>query len=143
MDAAISDSCFGYEFGAQYMTAVRKLTAEIGIRTRELPRNGRKNTCCGLAAYLRDGNIRDLLQARKVKREDIKQCGSSEIVNYCQGCYLSMELFQSGVTSHYLLEKVLWALGDDITDPNRKIISKAMNIHTLWNAVQIGPSALF
>jgi Fe-S oxidoreductase len=143
LDAAVSDSCFGYEFGKGYLSAVDSLLRQIGIEPVPLEHCGKKSLCCGMGAYLRHGNVRDLLAARKVKRADLEKSGKKDIVNYCQGCFLNMELLQSGVRSHYLLELALWALGDEITDPGRKIVMKAMNLQSIGSLFRVGPSAIF
>ena len=41
------------------------------------------------------------------------QSGAKVFVNYCMGCHTITTMVYP-VKSHYLLDKVLWALGDDL-----------------------------
>jgi formate hydrogenlyase subunit 6/NADH:ubiquinone oxidoreductase subunit I len=141
-DACISDSCHGYEFGEDFTDLVRKLGRDIGYSFTELRHNRENNACCGLAGYLRDGNLWSLIDAKNVKKKDIEDSGKENILTYCQGCYLNSHLMMPG-NSHYLLEKLLWALGDDINFQSDMITSRALNLSTMISMIKIGPSALF
>ncbi|MGB9500116.1 MAG: heterodisulfide reductase-related iron-sulfur binding cluster [Dissulfuribacterales bacterium] len=70
------------------------------------------------------------------------QSGKENIVAYCYGCFTISRLFQGG-TTHFLLEKLLWALGDEIKYPMSGILGRSMNFSNLWHMTKIGPSALF
>lgn len=67
LDVAISDSCFGYELGEEYLSTIRLLCDATGIKTTELAHNGKNNACCGTNGYLRKGRLRDIIQAGRIK----------------------------------------------------------------------------
>jgi len=64
------------------------------------------------------------------------------IVSYCPGCHLVNHYFQSGYKSHYLLENVLWALGDNVTKPFSIFYRRLVHPHMAWNLMSISKSAL-
>ncbi len=140
IDAAISDSCFGYEFGQEYLDITDRLAEAAGFKTSRLRHNNDNNACCGAGAYFSRGNIWDVSRAKKVKKNDIKKCGKENILSYCQGCFLSLNFMQPG-KHHYLLEKILWALGDDITDPASNV-AKKVNMKVIFDGLKIIPSAI-
>jgi hypothetical protein len=49
----------------------------------------------------------------KIKAEDINKSGKEDVLTYCMGCHTLTTMLHS-VNSHYLLDSVLWALGDDM-----------------------------
>ena len=111
-DCAISDSCHGAEFGDDYLNTIRRLCTAIGMKIVELEHHGKNNACCGGAALLKEGEVRDWLKAAKVKEDDIKKSGKKHVVSYCGGCHIVSRLLHP-VDSHYLMDNVMWALGDD------------------------------
>jgi Fe-S oxidoreductase len=114
LDMAISDSCYGYRFGNAYMNTARKLCEAIGIRTVELAHNREDTACCGVSGLARRFRMGDVTDAMRLKAADIRESGMEHVLNYCMGCHTMSAMVHEG-RSHYLLEKVLWALGDDMT----------------------------
>ncbi len=45
LDAAVSDSCFGYEFGQDYLDTVDRLAAAADFRISRLRHNKENNAC--------------------------------------------------------------------------------------------------
>ena len=48
----------------------------------------------------------------RLKAQDIEKSGKQDVLNYCMGCHTITTIVHP-CRSHYLLDKVLWALGDD------------------------------
>ena len=95
-----------------------------------------------MGGYYRKGNLWDILDVKGVKKQDLNESEKEHIVSYCYGCYFITHLFQGG-TSHFLLEKLLWALGDEIKYPMNGLIGRSMNFSNMMHMMKIGPSALF
>lgn len=141
-NTCIFHSCFGHQFGEGYLSAIRRLYEAVGYDCAELAHTGDKNICCGMGGIYRKGNLRDMLKIRGVKKKDFKQSQKKQILAYCYGCFFVSHLFQGG-TTHFLLEKLLWALGDDIKTPVRGILGRSFNFSTFKSMMAISPSALF
>ena len=141
-DACISHSCFGCEFEADYMASIESLYRQVGFDCVELAHKGENNACCGMGGYYRKGSLWDILDVRNVKKKDIEKSEKEHIVSYCYGCYFISDLFQGG-TSHYLLEKLLWALGDEIKYPMSGLLGRSLNLSNMLHMMKIGPSVLF
>ena len=112
LDAALSDACYGHAFGEDYLGAVRRLCAETGIKVTPLEHHGGETACCGVSGYARRMELEGVRDAMRLKAQDIKKSGKQDVLNYCMGCH-TMTTIVHPCKSHYLLDKVLWALGDD------------------------------
>ena len=95
-----------------------------------------------LGGYYRKGNFWDILDVKSVKKQDLQKSVKENIVSYCYGCYFTTHLFHGG-TTHFLLEKLLWALGDEIKYPMSGLIGRSLNFSSMLHMMKIGPSALF
>jgi len=113
-EMAISDACFGYQFGDHYLKTIRKLCRAIGINVVELQHNRDDTACCGMSGMARRFQVNDVMEAMKIKADDIKRSGAQKVLNYCTGCHTVTTMVHAA-RSVYLLDKVLWALGDDLT----------------------------
>ena len=138
----IFHSCFGYTFGEKYLSSINRLSRAVGYDCTELAHSKEKNVCCGMGGIYRKGNLRDILSVRGFKKKDFKQSQKKNILAYCYGCFFISHLFQGG-TTHFLLEKILWAIGDEIKYPMRGILGRALNFSSLKHMIGITPSALF
>ena len=141
-DACIFHSCFGHKFGDEYLACIKRLYEGVGFDCVELEHHGEDNACCGMGGFYRSGSLWDILEVKGVKKEDLKKSEKENIVAYCYGCFTISRLFQGG-TTHFLLEKLLWALGDEIKYPMSGILGRSMNFSNLWHMTKISPSALF
>ncbi len=141
-NTCIFHSCFGYKFGKDYLDSIQRLYQAVGYDCVELEHNGEKNECCGMGGFYRKGNLWDILEVKGVKKEDLKKSDMENILAYCYGCFLTSRLFQGG-TTHFLLEKVLWALGDEIKYPMSGILGRSVNFSSFTHMIGITPSALF
>ncbi len=140
-DICMFHSCYGHSFGRAYLDAIDRLARAVGYECTELAHTGEKNICCGMGGIYQKGSLRDILKIRKFKKTDYRDAGKKNLLAYCYGCFFISHLFQRG-TAHFLLEKVLWALGDDIDTPLNSILGRAMNVSTIKHMTGIAPSAL-
>ncbi|MBU2552118.1 MAG: (Fe-S)-binding protein [Proteobacteria bacterium] len=114
LEAALSDACYGHLFGEKYLGTVRRLCQAVGIDTVPLAHQGADTACCGVAGFARNLDAAGVLEAMKIKAGDIRQSGRDNVLHYCMGCHTITSMTYR-VKSHYLLDKVLWALGDEMT----------------------------
>jgi Fe-S oxidoreductase len=141
LNAAISDPCFGYENGNEYLDAIRKLATTIGMTISEMPHNRENALCCGYGGLYNDGKIANVVRAASIKRKDMKASGNENVVSYCPGCHLVNHYFQPGYKSHYLLEDVLLALGDPVTEPFSIFYRRLARPHMVWHLASLSKSA--
>lgn len=143
LDAAISDPCFGYENGKEYLESIRRIAAAIGMTVSELPHNRENALCCGYGGLYTDGKIAHAVKTARIKRKDMAAGGKSHVVSYCPGCHLVNHYFQPGYRSHYLLESVLSALGDAPAEPFSVFYRRLARPHIAWNLMGTTRSAFF
>ncbi|MBC2715837.1 MAG: (Fe-S)-binding protein [Desulfobacteraceae bacterium] len=141
-NTCIFHSCFGYKFGKDYLSCIKRLYQAVGFDCMELVHNGENNACCGMGGVYRQGNLWDIMNVKGVKKKDLKKSNKENILAYCYGCYFTSHLSQGG-TTHFLLEKVLWALGDEIKYPISGILGRSFNFSSFIHMIGIIPSALF
>lgn len=141
IDAAISDPCFGFENGNEFLCAIRRLATSIGMRLTEMPHNRENALCCGYGGLYNDGKIAKVVKTALVKRKDMAASGKKHIVSYCPGCHLVNHYFQPGYTSHYLLEDVLSALGETVAEPFSIFYKRLARPHIAWNLASVSKSA--
>jgi Fe-S oxidoreductase len=141
-NTCIFHSCFGHKFGKEYLAYIQRLYQAVGFDCVELEHNGEENACCGMGGFYRKGNLWDILEVKGVKQEDLEKSDTKNILAYCYGCFFTSRLFQGG-TTHFLLEKVLWALGDEIQYPMSGILGRSVNFSSFAHMMAITPSAIF
>jgi len=141
-NTCIFHSCFGYKFGKEYLDSIKRLYEAVGYDCAGLSHSGEKNACCGMGGIYRQGSLWDILEVKGVKKQDFKKCDMENILAYCYGCFFTSHLFQGG-TTHFLLEKILWALGDEIQYPMSGILGRSVNFSSFQHMVGITPSAIF
>jgi hypothetical protein len=85
----------------------------------ELEHNRDRALSCGAASIARNWNILDIIKGQNVKYREVKDSGAREMAVNCPGCYLTMftTSWLQGIKVHYMVDKLLWALGDDISIP--------------------------
>jgi Fe-S oxidoreductase len=143
LDAALSDACFGYENGTEYLNAIRSLATTIGMTISEMPHNRENTLCCGYGGLYNDGKIAKVVKTALIKRKDLARSGKRHVVSYCPGCHLVNHYFQPGYTSHYLLEDVLLALGETVPEPFSIFYRRLARPHIAWNLAGTAKSALW
>lgn len=142
VNACLFHSCFGYKFGPEYLACIKRLYEAIGYECVELEHHGENNACCGMGGFYGKGNLWGILDVKDVKKQDVKKTNMENILAYCYGCFFASHLSQGG-TTHFLLEKLLWALGDETKTPLDGIVGRSMNFTSFRHMIGIGPSALF
>lgn len=116
---AVSDSCYSSELGDKFFEAVRGLNKAIGLEVVELRNNRYDGLSCGMLSTGRNCDMADTMAEAKKKIEQIVETGAKDVTCHCPGCYdlLDNAAQGSGITFHYGLDEVLWALGDKIAIP--------------------------
>src|SRR4030042_4657981 len=115
MEASLSDACWIEHMGGTYIRSIEKLCSMISLITERLPHSGEQNLCCGAAHLYRYGSLGDSKYGLEKKERDIVECGRDTVLTNCQGCAVSLRNGR-GYRVKYLLEKLLWSMGDDIPD---------------------------
>ncbi len=141
-EAVISDSCFGYECGEDFMDATRKLSSMLGMRVSEAPHNRENALCCGYGGLFSRGMLVDAGRVLAVKRRDLKEAGAKNVISYCPGCHLVNHYFQPGFRSRYLLEDALRALEGRVGDPLSGLHRHVLKPHMSWHMLRLSGSAL-
>lgn len=120
--AAIHESCYATELGPSFYETLRKLYRAAGVDLVELEHNRERPLSCGAASIARNWNVLDVLKEQNRRYVEVKKAGASEMALNCPGCYLTMGFTSPlrGIKLHYMVEEILWALGDDITVPLKK-----------------------
>jgi Fe-S oxidoreductase len=120
---AITDSCYASELGDRFFEALRGLHEAVGMEVVELANNRYDNLCCGMPSIIRNGfDIFEPLKVAAKKIEQVKEAKVSDLFSYCPGCFMQLgrAAKEGGVETHYSLEEILWALGDEYPVPLRK-----------------------
>ncbi|MBN1613736.1 MAG: (Fe-S)-binding protein [Deltaproteobacteria bacterium] len=112
----LSDSCYGSELGDGFLDAVRGLHRAVGMEVVELENNRFDNLTCGMASIIR--NHYDLGEGFKESQRKMGQVLNTEVGDlscYCPGCYIQLQgaAGMSKIKTHYALEEILWAFGDE------------------------------
>jgi Fe-S oxidoreductase len=122
--ATIQESCYGKQFGDEYMDVPRRILELIGLEVVEEKKKRDCALCCGIAGgfsptsgyHIMDitiSTIKSLLQARST--------GADYIVTYCAGCLQMLStgklLFPVGMPIYHVLEMLSMALGEEPAHP--------------------------
>lgn len=129
--ALVSDACWHMNLGDDYMKLLETMYSLLGIEPERPDHHGLDNLCCGVAKFYQYGSLRDASLFKDRKLADLKVKGVNDVVTYCHGCYLYLNQQKHEFQNHFLLEKVLWALGDSIPDPLSALAVKMKNRHSL------------
>lgn len=115
--AAIHESCYCSELGNGFYDDLRKLYGACGVELVELEHNRDSGISCGAAAIARDFHIGDVLKAQRSKYREVREAGVRDVALNCPGCYYTLAATSRlhGIRLHYMVEELLWALGDDIS----------------------------
>lgn len=124
--AALSDSCYCTGLGDTFMKSVRELHHASGMEIVELQNNRHDNLCCGATGMAR--NHKDLMAPQEIAERKIAQVRDTQVTDlacYCSGCYLMLadSCKDLGITPHYSLDYILWALGDEFSTETKDKLS--------------------
>ena len=139
MKAAIHESCYVSELGPAFYESLRKLYEAAGVEVVELEHNRERALSCGAASIARNWNLLDIMKEQNRKYREVKNSGTKEMAVNCPGCYLTLATtsWMHGIKLHYMVDRLLWALGDDITTPLGKRLPRIA-----WSITKNAPLAL-
>ena len=117
---ALTDACYSSELGEGFLDAVRGLHRAVGMEVVELENNRFDNLTCGTVSILR--NHYDLgegaKETKKRWRRFSKQASMISTVTAPDAiCSYAALPKGSKYKTHYALEEILWAFGDDYPVP--------------------------
>jgi Fe-S oxidoreductase len=116
----LTDACYSSELGDGFLDAVRGLHQAVGMEVVELENNRFDNLTCGTVSILR--NNYDLKEGAKETKKKMAQVLNTDVGDlncYCPGCYMQLRgaAKKSNIQTHYALEEILWAFGDEYPVP--------------------------
>ena len=112
----LTDSCYASELGQGFMDAVRGLHRAVGMEVVELENNQFDNLTCGTVSILRNNyDLGEGAKETKKKMAQVLDTGGSDLNCYCPGCFMQLRgaAKKVNIKTHYALEEILWAFGDD------------------------------
>ncbi|MBU1670272.1 MAG: (Fe-S)-binding protein [Actinobacteria bacterium] len=121
MRVAVQESCYGKQFGEQYMEIPREILRRAGAEVVEMGCRGDCMLCCGIGAGFSAPSaynpLRLLPYTIRVMRE-AKTSGADAIVTYCSGCLQMFStgkaLYRTGLPTYHILEIISAALGEPV-----------------------------
>jgi Fe-S oxidoreductase len=117
---ALTDSCYSSELGDGFLDSVRSLHRAVGMEVVELENNRFDNLTCGTVSILRNNyDLREGTKEAKKKIAQVLNTGVGDLNCYCPGCYMQLRgsAKRSNIQTHYALEEILWAFGDECIVP--------------------------
>jgi Fe-S oxidoreductase len=119
----ITDSCYSSELGDAFYEAVRGLHEAAGMSVVELENNRHDAFCCGFASGIRNNYDQSQVAVEaKKKMEQIRSTKVGDVSCYCPGCWglLSRSGKEAGLNVRHAIDRILWALGDDVPSSGEK-----------------------
>jgi len=117
--AAISEPCYVSELGKDFYELMRRVYEMTGAEFVELENNRDMSLSCGMANFVKDNKMRDMIRCQNVKFRQAKEAGASELALNCYGCIFTMIStgWMHGMKLHFMPQEVLKAFGDEINTP--------------------------
>jgi Fe-S oxidoreductase len=112
----LTDACYSSELGDGFLDAVRGLHRAAGMEIVELENNRFDNLSCGAVSILRNNyDLKEGAKETKRKMAQVLNTGVGNLNCYCPGCYMQLRgaAKKSNIQTHYALEEILWAFGDE------------------------------
>ena len=112
----ITDSCYGSELGEGFFDAVRGVHQAAGMEIAELKNNRFDNLTCGTGTLIRNNfDFGESVKETQKKMGQVLSTNVGDLSCYCPGCYMQLlpGAEMSSINTHYALEEILWAFGDD------------------------------
>ncbi|MDD5747487.1 MAG: (Fe-S)-binding protein [Actinomycetota bacterium] len=127
MKVTIQESCYGKQFGHEYMDIPRKILKSAGCQIVEMENSGEKMLCCGIGAGFSPASaydpIRMTLAAMRVLRQ-ARKTGADALVVYCSGCLQMLStariLLPQSPPIYHILEIIELATGGNPEKSSRK-----------------------
>ncbi len=117
MRVTIQDSCYGKQFGDEYMDMPRDILTRAGCEVVEMEQSRECMLCCfggGFSPYSGYNPVRMTATALRTMRV-AKKSGADAVVTYCSGCLQTFSsaapVYRTALPAFHLLELVELALG--------------------------------
>jgi Fe-S oxidoreductase len=119
MRVTVQESCYGKQFGPEYMNIPRELLSKAGAEVVEMENSRECMLCCGIGAgfspYSAYNPLKLTASTIKVMRS-AKRSGAEAVATYCSGC---MQMFSTGLVVYrtalpvyHILELLGMAMGE-------------------------------
>jgi Fe-S oxidoreductase len=120
MTVTVQESCYGKQFGQEYMDLPRRILERAGAQVIEMGNSAECMLCCGIGAgfspYSAYNPLKITPYTLKVMRE-AGRTGADAIATYCSGClqmFLTGKLLNPfGPPVYHVLELLSMALGEE------------------------------
>mgnify|MGYP005850384761 CR=1 FL=1 len=127
MRVTVQESCYGKQFGAEYMDIPREILHRAGAEVVEMDHCRESMLCCGIGAgfspYSAYHPFRLTAHTLRVMRE-AKRTGADAVATYCSGCMQMFDtgrfLYRTGLPAYHLLELLGMALGEKPQHDHRR-----------------------
>lgn len=124
MRVAVQDSCYGKQFGADYLDIPREILTRAGAEIVEMKNSRECMMCCGIGAgfspYSAYNPMRLTTYTMKMLN-NAKKSGADALVAYCSGCLqmfsTGLLFYPTGLPTYHLLELMGLALGEKDESP--------------------------
>ncbi len=119
MTVTIQESCYGKQFGQEYLDLPRRILERAGARIVEMGNNGECMLCCGIGSgfspYSAYNPLRLVPSTLRVMRE-AGRTGADAIATYCSGCLQMFStgklVYPTGPPVYHILELLGMAMGE-------------------------------
>ncbi|MFH1151399.1 MAG: (Fe-S)-binding protein [Actinomycetota bacterium] len=117
--AAISEPCYVSELGKDFYALLRAVYGLTGAELVELQNNRDMGLSCGMASFVKDNRMRDMIRCQRTKYRQAKEAGARELALNCYGCVLTMVStgWMHGMKLRFMPQEILAAFGDQIRTP--------------------------
>jgi len=124
----IQDSCYGKQFGDDYMNIPRQILSQAGCSIVEMENSKADMLCCGIGAGFSPSSaynpIRMMLSAMKILKQ-ARSTGAQAIVTYCSGCLQMLStasiLYPLSPPIYHILEIIEKAMGGEPEDFSKTV----------------------
>jgi len=128
MTVTVQDSCYGKQFGDEYLDLPREILTRAGARVVEMKNSRECMLCCGIGAGFSPYSAYNPLRLTRYTLEVMsaaKKSGADAVATYCSGC---LQMFSTGqvlyrwsLPVYHLLELVGMALGETPETSHEKL----------------------
>lgn len=120
MRVTIQESCYGKQFGEEYMAIPREILDRAGVEVVEQKNSGDCMLCCGIGAGFSPSSAYNPLKITPSTIKAMmaaKKSGADAVVTYCSGCLqmfsTGLLFYRTGLPVYHILELVSLALGEE------------------------------
>ncbi len=128
--AVISEPCYVSELGKEFYELMRRAYRVTGAEFVELENNRDRSLSCGMASFVRDNRIRDMLKCQRMKYQQARDTGARELALNCYGCVLTMAATSRfyGLKLRFMPQEILKAFGDQVNTPLNSRVPLIMKV---------------